>query len=194
MLTRGWIMTGSKEKLQRIAEEIAACRVCRKGCTGMPVPGEGSPDARVVFVGEAPGKDEAKTGRPFVGRSGKLLRQMIRDIGLDEQHVFITSPVHYLPLRGTPSREMILHGREYLFRQLAVIGPEIVVLLGATASLAVLDRKAEVAKEHGTVVEREGRSCFITVHPAYAIRFQKGRALLEEDFKKVKRLLARRPG
>jgi DNA polymerase len=118
---------------------------------------------------------------------------MIRDIGLDEQHVFITSPVHYLPLRGTPSPEMVLHGREYLFRQLAVIGPEIVVLLGATASLAVLDRKAAVAKEHGTAVERDGRTCFITVHPAYAIRFQKGRDLLAGDFQMLKKLIRKKP-
>jgi DNA polymerase len=180
---------GKERDLQRIATEIAACRICRKGCTGKPVPGEGSPGARVVFVGEAPGKEEAKTGRPFVGRSGKLLRQMIRDISLNEQDVFITSPVHYLPLRGTPTKDMVLHGREYLFRQLTVIKPEVIVLLGATASLAVLDRKAEVAKEHGAVVEQDGWSCFITVHPAYAVRFQKGREFLASDFQKLKRLV-----
>jgi len=183
---------GKEKELQRIAAEIAACRICRRGCTGEPVPGEGSSEARVVFVGEAPGKEEAKTGRPFVGRSGKLLRQMIRDIGLDEQDVFITSPVHYLPLRGTPTKDMVLHGREYLFRQLKVIQPEVIMLLGATASLALLDRKAEVAKEHGNVVEQDGRSCLITVHPAYAIRFQKGRELLAEDFGRLKRLLRKK--
>ena len=182
---------GKVKELQRIAAEIAACRICRKGCTGEPVPGEGSPDARVVFVGEAPGREEAKTGRPFVGRSGKLLRHMIWDIGLDEQEVFITSPVHYLPLRGTPTKEMVLHGREYLFRQLRVIRPEVIVLLGATASLAVLGRKAAVAREHGTVVQQEGRACFITVHPAYAIRFEKGRELLASDFQKLRKMLRR---
>jgi uracil-DNA glycosylase len=180
---------GKAKELQLIAEEIAACCICKKGCTGKPVPGEGSPDARVVFVGEAPGREEAKTGRPFVGRSGKLLRQMIREIGLDERDVFITSPVHYLPLRGTPSKDMVLHGREYLFRQIAVIQPEFVVLLGATATLALLDRKAAVAKEHGTVVEQDGRKCLVAVHPAYAIRFQKGRDLLARDFQKLRTLL-----
>jgi DNA polymerase len=180
---------GKEQDLHRIAREIAACRVCKRGCTGLPVPGEGSAFAHVVFVGEAPGKEESKTGRPFVGRSGKLLRQAIRDIGLDDREVFITSPVHYLPLRGTPDRDMVLHGREHLFRQLEVIRPEVVVLLGKTACLALLDRTVEVAKEHGTIVKSDGRSCFITLHPAYALRFPIGREQFLEDFRKLRRML-----
>jgi len=175
--------------LQRIAREIADCRACRKGCTGLPVPGEGSPDARVVFIGEAPGREEAKSGRPFVGRSGRLLRDMIGGIGLREDEVFITSPVHYLPLRGTPAADMIEHGRDHLFRQLAVIDPAVIVLLGATACRAVLDRKVEVAKMHGSTARSENRTCFITLHPAYALRFPKAKAEMQADFKKLKRLV-----
>jgi len=178
-----------ERKLRKIAREIAVCRECRTGCTGLPVPGEGSAAASVVFVGEAPGKEEARTGRPFVGRSGRLLRESIRDIGLREAEVFITSPVHFLPLRGTPSAAMIRHGREHLIRQLEVIGPEIVVLLGATACRAVLGRKVEVAKEHGTVVLQDGRTCIITLHPAYALRFPKAKTELQRDLGKVRRLL-----
>ena len=185
-------MPSSAASLDRIARTIAACRACKRGCTGKAVPGEGSPDAAVVFVGEAPGRDEAKTGRPFVGRSGKLLRQLIRDIGLDEAGVFITSPVHFLPKRGTPAAGMIEHGKEHLFEQLDIIRPKVVVLMGATACRAVLGRKAEVAKEHGTVVEQDGRTCFITVHPAYAIRFQKGREMLEADFQVLRKLLKKK--
>lgn len=177
--------------LQHIARGIAACRACKKDCTGLPVPGEGSPDARIVFIGEAPGKEEAKTGRPFVGRSGKLLRQGIRDIGLEEAAVFITSPVHYLPRRGTPSTEMVMHGREHLFQQLSVIDPAVVVLLGNTACLALLDRKVEITKEHGTAIRKDGRTCFITVHPAYAVRFSKGKDLFRCDLAKLKRLIGR---
>jgi DNA polymerase len=177
--------------LQRIADEIARCRICKKDCTGLPVPGEGSQDARIVFIGEAPGKEEAKTGRPFIGRSGKLLRQAIRDIGLEEAAVFITSPVHYLPRRGTPSKEMVTHGREHLFQQLSVIDPAVVVLLGNTACLALLDHKVEITKEHGNTVEKDGRTCFITVHPAYAVRFIKGKELFLSDLAKLKRLIGR---
>lgn len=184
-------ITKKAKALQKIAEEISHCRLCKKGGTGKAVPGEGNPDARIVFIGEAPGREEAKTGRPFVGRSGKLLRQTIRTMGLDEADVFITSPVHYLPDRGTPSKEMIHHGREHLFEQLAVIGPDIIVLLGNSACVALLDGKVEITKKHGTIVKKDGRTYFITVHPAYAIRFTKGKEMLISDFAKLKRLIAR---
>jgi len=176
--------------LQKIAEEISHCRLCRKGGTGKAVPGEGTPGARIVFIGEAPGREEAKTGRPFVGRSGKLLRQAIRDMGLDEADVFITSPVHYLPLRGTPSTAMIHHGRQHLFEQLSVIRPDMIVLLGNSACVALLDGKVEITKEHGTLLKKDGRNYFITVHPAYAVRFTKGKDMLRSDFAKLKRLIA----
>jgi DNA polymerase len=142
-----------------------------------------------MFIGEAPGREEAKTGRPFVGRSGKLLRQTIREIGLVEDDVFITSPVHYLPDRGTPSKGMIRHGREHLFEQVAIIEPDIIVLLGNTACTALLDTKVEVTKQHGTTVRKDGRTYFITFHPAYAIRFVKGKELFLADFARLKRLI-----
>ncbi len=179
------------EALRNIAAEIARCHLCKKGGTGKAVPGEGDPDARVVFVGEAPGKEEAKVGRPFVGRSGKFLRQMIRQIGLAEGDVFITSPGHYLPLHGTPSKETIIHGREHLFKQLHIIDPELVVLLGNTACIAVLGRKAEIAKVHGTVIERDGRHYLLTFHPAYAMRFPEGKRRFLRDFQKINKLLSR---
>ncbi len=179
------------EALRKIAAEIARCPLCKKGGAGEAVPGEGNPGARVIFVGEAPGKEEAKSGRPFVGRSGKFLRQVIREIGLAEEDVFITSPVHYLPLRGTPSKESILHGREHLFNQIGIIEPKIIVLLGNTACLAVLGRKVEIAKDHGTVIEQNGRLHLLTFHPAYAMRFPEGKRLFLQDFQKLKRLLSR---
>jgi uracil-DNA glycosylase family 4 len=180
----------NKEKaLKRIAHEIARCDLCKKGGTGKAVPGEGSPDARVVFIGEAPGKEEARSGRPFIGRSGKFLRQMIKEAGLNENNVFITSPVHYLPLRGTPAREMIIHGREHLFKQLSVIDPKIIVLLGNTACLSMLDRKVEITRAHGSMIEEEGRTYYVTFHPAYAMRFPEGKKQFIRDFRKLKRII-----
>ena len=99
------------KELLNIAREIEKCALCKKWGTGAPVPGEGNPEAKVVFIGEAPGRQEAKTGRPVVGRSGKLLRATMLEAGLSEEEVYITSPVKYLPLRGTPSRENILHAK-----------------------------------------------------------------------------------
>ena len=178
------------QALKKIAAEIGRCRLCKKGGTGKAVPGEGNPDARIVFIGEAPGREEAKTGRPCVGRSGRLLRQAIRDTGLVEAEVFITSPVHYLPDLGTPSKEMIYHGREHLFEQLSVIKPDMIVLLGNSACVALLDGKVEITKEHGTLVKKDGRTYFITVHPAYAVRFTRGKEMLFSDFAALKNLTA----
>ncbi len=177
------------QTLKKIAAEIARCPLCKKGGTGKAVPGEGSADARVVFVGEAPGKEEARTGRPFVGRSGKFLRQAMADIGLTDDEVFITSPGHYLPLRGTPSKDMVLHGREHLFQQIAVIDPAVIVLLGNTACFAVLGRKVEIAQDHGKTILQDDRTVLLTFHPAYAMRFPEGRRLFLADLQKLKRLL-----
>ncbi len=181
-----------KKALRKIASEIARCPLCKKGGTGKAVPGEGSPDARIIFVGEAPGREEAKIGRPFVGRSGKFLRQMMHEIGLAGEDVFITSPGHYQPLRGTPSKETIVHGREHLLQQIEIIDPELIVLLGSTACLAVLDRKVELSRERGKTIRKDHRTCLLTFHPAYAMRFPEGKRRFVEDLRKLKNLLSRR--
>lgn len=192
-------------ELDKIAQEIKNCKLCKIGKQGIAVPGEGNPDADVVFVGEAPGKKEAATGRPFIGRSGQLLRSLIREIGFDdEKDVYITSPVKYLPDRGTPTSEDIAHGRIHLMKQFAVIKPKVVMLLGRVAAEGVLEnptssskaglrgaRKVAVAKEHGHVIEeKDGIKYFLTFHPAAALRFpNKYKPLLQEDFQKLKKII-----
>src|SRR4051812_37511962 len=100
-----------QRKLDQIAIEIENCKICQVDKSGMAVPGEGNADATLMFVGEAPGREEAKTGRPFIGRSGQLLRSLIKEAGLKEEDVYITSPVKYLPNRGTPTPSDIAHGK-----------------------------------------------------------------------------------
>lgn len=175
-------------QLRKIAEEIENCEICKKDKIGMAVPGEGSPDAKIIFIGEAPGKTEAATGRPFVGRSGKLLRSTILSIGLKEDEVYITSPVKYLPVYKTPTERDILHGMIHLSKQLAVIKPKIVVLMGSVAARGVLGEKIPVAKEHGKILIRNGVKYFFSYHPAAAIRFQKFKQVFIDDFKKLKTL------
>jgi len=178
-----------EQALEKIAREIIACALCKKDGTGKAVPGEGSPYAQIFFVGEAPGKEEVKIGRPFVGRSGKFLRENMRLIGIDEDDIFITSPGHYLPLCRAPSKESTLHGRTHLLKQVEIIDPQIVVLLGNTACIAMLDRKVEIVSEHGKTVEKNGRKFFITFHPAYAMRFPEGKKLFLRDFQKLKKII-----
>lgn len=152
--------------------------------------GEGNPNADIVFIGEAPGRNEAEVGRPFIGRSGKLLRKLIVEAGLAEEDVYITSPVKYLPVYVTPTPLDIAHGKTHLDSQLKVIDPKIIVLLGNVAVQGVLGKKVQASKEHGRIIEENSRKYFITVHPAAALRFKKFKVLLEEDFRNLKKLFA----
>jgi DNA polymerase len=185
-----------QQALEKISEEIKACEICPINKTGVPVIGEGSAEAKVVFIGEAPGKQEAVSGRPFIGRSGKLLRQQIRSIGLREEDVYITSPVKYLPNGknglpgGTPTKEDIAHGRTHLMKQLDVIDPKVIVLLGKSAAKGVLEIDVPIAKDHGKVMEKDRKQYFFMYHPAAAIRFQKFKKPFVEDFQSLQRLLS----
>jgi uracil-DNA glycosylase len=185
-----------QKALDKIAIEIKNCKTCVIGKSGMPVPGEGNPDADIIFIGEAPGKKEAATGRPFIGRSGQLLRGLIREAGLKEEDVFITSPVKYLPNGpdgtpgGTPKPSDIAHGRIHLMKQFDVIQPKVIVLLGAVATLGVLEMKVPVKTEHGKIMEKDGKKYLVTLHPAAALRFPPLKLLMKEDFEKLKLLLS----
>ena len=182
-------MDNKANELLRITQDIQNCKACKEGTTGKIVPGEGNPNAKVMFVGEAPGRQEAATGRPFIGRSGQLLRSLIQESGLLEEDVFITSVGKYLPVTGTPTPKQILHGREHLLRQIAVINPKIIVLLGNVAIQGVLGEKLPVKSVHGTIREKDNRAYFITLHPAAALRFPPLRKELASDFQKLKKYI-----
>lgn len=177
-------------KLDVITQQIEECELCKIDKVGKAVPGEGNPDADVVFIGEAPGKTEAATGRPFIGRSGKLLRKLIAEAGLTDDEVYITSPVKRLPTYVTPKPADIAHGKVHLDAQLAVIEPKVIVMLGSVAAQALLGEKIPVSTRHGEIIEKDGRKYFVTVHPAAALRFTKMRNLLLEDFKKLKVIIS----
>ncbi len=176
-------------ELGKIAKEIEKCKICKIDKVGMAVPGEGNPDADIMFIGEAPGKKEAATGRPFIGRAGKLLRSLINEAGLKEEDVFITSPVKYLPIYITPKPSDIEHGRTHLNEQIAIIEPKIIVLLGNTACLAVLKEKCFIAKDHGKIIEKGGRKYLIAYHPAAPLYSPKLRDEIKKDFEKLKKII-----
>lgn len=184
----------TKEQKQKmldvVAEEIEECKQCKKNTIGKAVPGEGNPDADVIFIGEAPGKNEAETGRPFIGRAGKMLRQGITLIGLKDSDVFITSPVKRLPVHTTPTPEEVAHGKIHLVKQFDVIDPKVVVLLGRVAALAMLDRNVPVMKEHGKVFRPlDGRLYMLMMHPAAPLYSGNLRGDFFKDFKKLGTLI-----
>ena len=132
---------------------------------GQAVVGEGCADAQVVFVREAPGRHEAESGRPFVGKAGQWLRRAIRRIGLSEDAVYLTSPIKFRPSRRKPTATAVAHGRIHLRQQIDIINPRIVVLLGSTACLGVLSEKVAVRARHGGLIERDGRTYLIYLPP-----------------------------
>lgn len=182
-------MIQKSQALEEITREIKNCQICKAEKSGLAVVGEGNPDAKIIFMGEAPGKQEAKTGRPFIGRSGQLLRKLINEAGLKEEEVFITSPVKYLPDRGTPTKEHITHGMIHTQKQIDIINPKVIVLLGATAIQGVLGEKIPITKEHGKPIIKNGKTYYVTFHPAAGLRFPPLKKLLEEDFKKLKNII-----
>jgi DNA polymerase len=186
---RGGGLADKDTALRRIAREVELCRRCRRGGTGKAVVGEGSADAQIVFVGEAPGRREAESGRPFVGHAGQWLRRAIRGIGLNEDTVYLTSPIKYRRMRGKPTTADIAHSRSHLREQIDIINPPLVVLLGSAACLGVLSEKVAVRVRHGNLIERDGRTYLITCHPAAAARFPAIRRAVQKDFRKLRRLV-----
>ena len=146
-----------------------SCKKCRLWqCAKNAVPGEGPANARVMLVGQNPGAEEDKVGRPFVGRSGKFLNKVLAENGIDRQQLFVTSIVkHTSPDNRKPFQDEIEACSPYLTRQIEIIRPKIVVLMGVAAWEATRTAGVEFIE---------------TVHPSAAMRFTKIRRRFEADF------------
>ncbi|NHJ12143.1 MAG: uracil-DNA glycosylase [Candidatus Thorarchaeota archaeon] len=179
-----------QEELEKLHAEIARCTNCPLHATRKnAVPGEGAVDARVMFVGEAPGAKEDELGRPFVGRSGELLTELIEGVGFSRDEVFITSVLKSRPPNNrTPKKSEVDACISYLDRQLEIINPEVVVLLGGVA-VASLIGPWKMTDAHGRFYEGSKRKFFITYHPAAALRFPATKKVMRADFEKLRREL-----
>jgi DNA polymerase len=174
--------------LDDLHEEIRSHRGCGfepcETATNM-VPGEGSPTAEVMIVGEAPGASEDKQGRPFVGRAGKLLDELLGEAGLEREQVYITNVVKARPPGNRdPRADEVAHCMPWLEAQLALIQPRLVVPLGRHA-LAHFTDSAKISEVHGSLVIERERALFPMYHPAAALHNQKLRATLREDARKL---------
>lgn len=178
--------------LGEIAHKIASCEVCPELCQSAanPVPGEGNPEADIMFVGEAPGAREDETGRPFVGAAGKFLEEMLESIGLKRQDVFITNIVKYRPPGNRdPLPEEIKACLPYLLAQIKAIEPKLIVFLGRH-SMNVFFPELKISACHGQPVRRRGQVFLPLYHPAAALYNGGMRESLLNDFAKIPKILA----
>ena len=187
--------TDAAKELETIAGEVRQCRQCELGSSRTnPVPGEGHPRARIMFVGEAPGADEDAVGRPFVGRAGQLLDKIIAACGLRREDVFIGNVLKCRPPGNRdPRPEEIVCCIPYLQRQIEIISPEVIVALGAHAAKTLLNTNKPIGQLRGEFQEyypglgRPPIKLMATYHTAYLLRSYtpENRRRVWEDMKKV---------
>lgn len=190
----------AREELGRLHNGTRRCRKCplhrsRKRA----VPGEGLPSATAMFIGEAPGKEEDEQGRPFVGRSGRFLDNLLESIGISRHQIYITSAVKCRPPENrTPHvDELRICKVNWLDRQISLVDPKVVVLMGNTAlkqmaqaiPRRILGQESNISRLHRQLFEHNGRSYFVTFHPAAAMRFPQIKRKMKSDFRILKNLI-----
>jgi uracil-DNA glycosylase family 4 len=191
---------GKAGHLAQIALEIAQCQKCALCQTRTnTVPGVGDPDAKLVFVGEAPGFYEDQKGEPFVGKAGDLLDKMIGAMGFSRQTVHILNVIKCRPPDNrNPNPDEIASCEDYLLRQLEVIEPKLIVSLGNFASHCLLATNEPISRLRGNWKEYHGIKLMPTFHPAYLLRNPGGKRQCWDDLQKViaeyERLVGPLPG
>ncbi len=180
-----------RPSLDAIRLEMGDCSLCRLHSTRTRlVFGEGFHETSLVFVGEGPGFDEDRQGRPFVGRAGKLLDKMIRSVGLRREEVYICNVVKCRPPKNrTPNPDEIASCSPFLFRQLEAIQPRVICALGACAAQTLLKTSQAVGALRNKVHYRHGIPLIVTYHPAYLLRTPAQKAATWQDLREVRRIL-----
>jgi DNA polymerase len=181
----------SLEALQEYIGVCTRCKLCTQGRKQV-VFGVGSPDADLMFVGEAPGADEDQQGEPFVGRAGQLLTKIIEAIGLSRSDVYIANVIKCRPPGNrNPEPDEVAACEPFLFQQIDLVKPKVIVALGTFAAHALLKTDAPISRLRGRVHDYRGGSKLIpTFHPAFLLRSPDRKRDVWEDMKKVRALLA----
>jgi uracil-DNA glycosylase len=172
----------SNDSLEKIASEVIGCPLCKLSRSRRnAVPGDGQLSSKIMFVGEAPGKNEDEQGKPFVGAAGMILNQALEKVGIKRAEVFITNVVKCRPPGNrVPENDERSICRQYLDRQISLIAPKIICILGSTAYSSILGGKS-ITKNRGKIMERNGQKYFLTIHPAAAIYNKNLRSVLNND-------------
>ncbi len=188
------MLAAAKAELDHIAREVAVCTKCALCKTRTnTVPGEGHPQASLLFIGEAPGYNEDMQGRPFVGNSGQLLERMFKALNFTREDVFIANVVKCRPPQNQdPTDEQITACKEYLDRQIAAINPRVIVTLGRFSMRRYWPGQY-ISKVHGQPKQENGRIVMPMFHPSYVLRDQsptkRALALFKEDAMTIPDLL-----
>ena len=178
----------SWDELNRQIGLCQKCGLCRQ--IHNKVPGQGNPRARLMLIGEGPGRDEDEQGLAFVGRAGQLLTRMLAAIGLTREEVYICNVVKCRPPQNrVPTPEEAAACLPYLRAQFALVRPRVVVLLGATAARAVLGEQIRITRDRGNWVERKGVWFMPTYHPAALLRDESKKRDAWHDLQAVRQKL-----
>jgi DNA polymerase len=190
-------MESKKLQLKKLNQEMLACTKCalRKGCTQV-VPGAGSAETNILFIGEAPGKKEDETGEPFVGAAGKFLNEMLGTIKLKREDVYIANVCKCRPPENRdPLPEEVTACWPWLLAQIKIIRPKLIVTLGRHSMERFLPG-FKISEVHGKAMRREiegmGKQIFYTLyHPAAALYNGSMRKTLIKDFKRIPKIIAK---
>jgi uracil-DNA glycosylase family 4 len=181
-----------QEALAAVKAFIGDCTRCKLSALGRTqvVFGVGNPSADLMFVGEAPGADEDLQGEPFVGRAGQLLTKIIEAINLKREDVYIANVIKCRPPQNrNPEPDEIETCEPFLFRQIDVIRPKVIVTLGKFAAQCLLRSDAPISRLRGRLFDYRGAKLIPTFHPAYLLRNPSSKREVWEDMKLVKKLL-----
>jgi len=187
--------------LKKIHEKwFERCKCDLKKTATQPVPGDGNADAKIVFIGEAPGKSEDEQGKPFVGAAGKFLAEMLESIGLKREEIYITNIVKYRPPNNRdPKPDEIALYSPFLIRQINVIQPKVIATLGRFSMVFIMeqfglgDELKPISKMHGMVFDAKTDSGNVKIlplyHPAVSVYNPNTKKDLLADFQTLKKLL-----
>ena len=182
--------------LEELQKEIGDCTRCPLAYAGRHtiVFGEGDPNATLMFVGEGPGADEDASGRPFVGKAGQLLNNMIGAMGLEREQVFIANVVKCRPPGNrTPEFVEATTCSQFLLRQIDIVRPKVIVALGATAATYVLGVRQSLASLRGQWLTSRGAKVAVTFHPAFLLRDPRQKSEAWKDLQRVMAELGLQP-
>jgi DNA polymerase len=191
--TGGIAAAGAGETLEEISAELGECGRCQLGRTRTNlVFGVGNPHARIVFVGEAPGRDEDLQGEPFVGEAGKLLTRIIQAMGFERGDVYICNVLKCRPPGNRdPLPEEVESCGSFMLRQIMVIKPDVVVALGKFAAQTLLQTKDIISRLRGSFHDYHGIPLMPTFHPSALLRDPAKKREVWEDMQQVMKLLGK---